>query len=251
MQPGEVPAQLLLAEPRNVDNTPRIAMAWSSEGAFTGRIVAQIEFGFGFAPGPLFTLQHNGAPGSTKPRATKRARSTSRCAMPTASSCSRRSVTTTWRSSACLFGVDLYPPDVSPRATDRSAVPGCRRRALLQQPGVHRDVRLAHDAPPSRPRCLIPRADPARLTYDVLTQPSADARIPRDAWPASAAKVERWPRGPARMYDFPTARVKVRGCNACRRVRRQCRALAAVGAGARRGRARLPQAWRRTRIGSR
>ena len=63
MQPGEVPAQLLLGEPRNVDNTPRIAIAWSSEGAFTGRLVAQIEFGFGFAPGPLFTLQHNGAPG--------------------------------------------------------------------------------------------------------------------------------------------------------------------------------------------
>src|SRR6185436_14322376 len=61
-QPGEVPPELLLAEPRNVDRTPRIAVAWSSEGAFTGSIVAQIEFGLSFSGGPFFSLQHNGAP---------------------------------------------------------------------------------------------------------------------------------------------------------------------------------------------
>jgi hypothetical protein len=60
VQPGELPSELLLAEPRTEVGTSLIGLAWSTEGGFTGSIVAQVEQEPSFTPSAAFTLQSNG-----------------------------------------------------------------------------------------------------------------------------------------------------------------------------------------------
>src|SRR6185295_2431190 len=123
IQPGEVPAQLVIGEPRNVDQTPRIAVAWSSEGAFSGSILARIEFGFGFTSLAEFTLQHNGAPAIYQ--APSETEDTSPFELRYADGFFvLTALSDTPFGPPGLFGVDIFPSGVTPVPPDRPPCPG-------------------------------------------------------------------------------------------------------------------------------
>jgi hypothetical protein len=209
-QPGEVPPTLLIAEPRNVDHTSDLALAWSSEGAFVGRIVAQIEFGFSFAQGPFFELQANGPAatyegGDLQGPANFDLRYADGFFLLTAQRDNDVSV-------GLPFGVDIYPPDVtrvppsSPPCTPTST--GLCSNSLGFINFNDWPKRAGESA-----SLLIPRADPAALNYTVLVKPSSARDFGATLVNASGQSA-KLPRGVARVFDFPTARAKVRGCNA-------------------------------------
>jgi len=87
-QAGEVPPTLTLAQPRMVNFTNHLALAWTSEAAFSGSIVAQIELGLSFAPFTTYTLSTTARASSTKkaPACRPVAWPISSFVMPTASS---------------------------------------------------------------------------------------------------------------------------------------------------------------------
>jgi hypothetical protein len=208
IRPGEVPPRLLLGEPRNVDGTSRIALAWASEGAFSGAITAQIWYGINFTPGEIFELQHNGAPAFFDAEDfTGAARFELRYAdgffLLTAQSDNEVG-------GAGNFGVALTPSGVSnevpeflPECTGNDTEP-CRYGFINN---ARWPARAGEQA-----SLLIPRADPAMLTYGVFIKPSP-TRDFHETIVGARGQSETFSRGFAITYDFPTASVKVRGCN--------------------------------------
>ncbi|HEU5295794.1 MAG TPA: hypothetical protein VFU71_13515 [Burkholderiaceae bacterium] len=208
-QPGELPAELLLGEPRNVDHTSHLALAWSSTGAFTGSIVAQIEFGLSFAAGPAFTLQHNGAPAFYEAEdsvgaAAFELRYADGFFLLTAQRDNDVGV-------GLPFGVDLYPPDVPRVPPIAPPCTGNDTEVCSNSLGFINFMDWPQRAGEQATR-LIPRADPAMLTYDVLLKPNA-SRDFVGVLLGTGGQGDQMPRGVARTLDFPTASVKVRGCN--------------------------------------
>ena len=215
VRPGELPEVLLLGEPRNEDDTSNIALAWSSEGAFTGSILARIEAGLGFTPLDQFTLQHNGAPvvyeaagdDGSVPFELRYADGffllTAQVDNPSGLQ--------------GLYGVDIYPTGVPP--VPPAGIPPCTgndTEVCSNSMGFIENARWPRVAGDWR-SLLVPRADPAKLTYDVLFKLNEGAEFL--FWTAFEPQPvrrqgARLPRGTPAVWDFPTARVKVRGCNA-------------------------------------
>jgi hypothetical protein len=209
-QPGELPPRLLLGEPRNVDRTSKLALAWASEGAFTGAITAQIWFGVNFTAGPIFELQHNGAPASY----------TAEDSTPGGAAFELRYadgffVLTAQRDNdvdtVMPFGVAITPSGVSNQIPE--FLPRCTGNDT--EPCVHGFINNANwpKRAGEQATLLIPRADPAMLTYGVFIKPSP-TRDFHETIVGAPGQSESFPRGAAATYDFPTASVKVRGCNA-------------------------------------
>src|SRR5262245_21620094 len=205
VQAGQLPTSLVLAEPRSANFSNRIELAWAADGVFAGSIIAQIELGLSFAAGDAFELRHNDA-GST--------------AIVSGGAHEFRYANGFFLLTALQdndvgqglpFGVDIYPvgvqrvPPIAPPCTgDDTEVcyTGFGFINFMDWPKRAGDV----------VDLLIPREDPAGLTYTVLLQPAsgddfhAVATISGNLF----ATVER---GAAWRLDFPSARVKVRGCN--------------------------------------
>jgi len=210
IQPGEVPAQLVIGEPRNVDQTPRIAVAWSSEGAFSGSILARIEFGFGFTSLAEFTLQHNGAPAIYQ--APSETEDTSPFELRYADGFFvLTALSDTPFGPPGLFGVDIFPSGVTPVPPDRPPCPGNGNEECSNSLGFINNGRWPRVAG-DWVSLLIPRDDPAMLVYTVLAKPN-----PRqDFMPLlerARGQGASMMRSQASQYDFPTATVKVRGCD--------------------------------------
>jgi hypothetical protein len=208
VQPGEVPPELLFAEPRPVDQTSKLALAWSSESAFTGAITAQIWFGVNFSAGPVFELQHNGAPAFYV--VTDFAGDEARFEMRYADgffvlTAERDSTNDTMNFLVAITpsGVSNENPEFLPRCTGNDS-----------EPCVHGSINNGNwpKRAGGQATLLIPRADPAMLSYSVLVKPNADADFAEFAAGLSGQSAVV-PRGPARQLDFDTARAKVRGCN--------------------------------------
>ena len=112
-----------------------------------------------------------------------------------------------------LFGVDIYPPDV-PRVPP--VVRPCHDNG--NQPPCSSSLGFVNsfDWPKvagASVSVVIPRADPAMLSYTVLVKVNADRDFVGTLENASGQSAAM-PRGSSWSWDFPTATVKVRGCNA-------------------------------------
>jgi len=207
-QPGELPAELLFAGPRAVDHTPSIALAWSSEGAYTGRVVAQIELGLSFAASTAFELQHNGAPAFYEAEdANGLARFELRYADGFFLLTAQRDNDVTI---GLPFGVDLYPPDV-PRVPPLAPPCPSVEEVCSNSLGFISFMDWPKRAGESATR-LVPRADPAMLRYSVFIKVDERAEWFETIGGASGQSIVM-PRGEAWRLDFPTARIKIRGCN--------------------------------------
>ena len=204
-QVGELPESLALGEVRTFNFTDRLSLAWAGDGAFTGSIVAQIESGGTFAPGPFFTLQHNGppAPPTAEGGGPHEFRYANGFFLLTA--LQDNDVT-----QGLAFAVDLYPTGVTrvpPTSACEPSFPApCYNGLGLI--GFQDWPKRAGDSV----NLLIRREDPAGLPYTILIKPSdreefhSAAVLPGEL----SATIER---GAAWKLDFPTARAKVRGCD--------------------------------------
>lgn len=211
---GAMPT-LTLSVPRPEQFTSRPALAWTS-GDFTGSLFVRIELGLSFFPGPGWTLQHNGpavvhelmAPFPTPDAPLRPARFEFKYAdgyfVMTALDDNDigRSFT--------AFGVDVYPSGVTP------VTPSIRCDSGIS-PCYNGHGFFAWQDWPKRAghsvSLVVPREDPAELVYSVLLKPSEreEFRTVAERITGQSAVIER---GAAWKLDFPTARVKVRGCSA-------------------------------------
>jgi hypothetical protein len=208
-QPGELPPRLLLGEPRNVDRTSKLALAWSSEGAFTGAITARIWYGINFTGGETFQLQHNGAPAFfDAPGLTDGSRFEMRYAdgffVLTAQRDNDANEAGNFIVAITPPGAENEIPEFLPRCTGNDTEP-CVYGSIVNWIWPKRAGEQA--------TLLIPRADPAMLTYGVFIKPSPMRDFHQTIVGARGLS-ESFPRGAASAFDFPTASVKVRGCNA-------------------------------------
>ena len=197
------PPPIVLGEPRSVDRDNRLAFAWASDG-FTGSIFARIEFGFSFAEGQGWTLQHNG-PSAVYVEG------------------SDAVFTPSYRDGFFLmvaqddsdnnagegYGIDVYPGDVTPISP---AYP-CYYNDPCQN---NIDFTPWYEFPRNAGETLsllIPRADPLGLRYTIEVQPEAGRGFAPLAENLEGLSGHA-ERGVAWKYDFPTARARVVGCSA-------------------------------------
>ena len=224
VQPGELPSELLLGEPRGSPLGPPsggsviptffrqtdIALAWSSEGAFTGSIVAQEEFSLDLATGAAFTLPHNGAPVFYRHDAVFELRYADGFFLITAQQDNVDEF-------GELFALDIYPPDV-PRQPPIGGVPPCPGDGVeVCSNGLGFIKRSLWPSVAGKSRSLlIARPDPTDLTYTALItpNPSCEAPIARRLPDTRAQYAVMERGGPVWQFDFQTARVRVQGCNA-------------------------------------
>ena len=200
---ARLPSSLLFAEPQPVIQRPYLGYAWSSEGAFTGSIVAQVEQKPTFAPTAAFTLQSNGPAVTFGDHQFRYADGFLQI--------------TALVDNDAVQGqplvVDLYPPDVT---RVPPLVPLCRD---IGTPPCSNSLGSANSfdwpkgAGQSVSVVVVPRADPAMLAYNVLEKFGAGSDFAAFAGGTSGQSFEE-ARAPLSAYDFPTAKAKVRGCDA-------------------------------------
>jgi hypothetical protein len=212
-QAGEVPPTLTLAQPRMVNFTNHLALAWTSEAAFSGSIVAQIELGLSFAQSTAYTLQHNGPSvidqeGATVPAsgvAHFEFRYVDGFFVMTALEDNDITLSLPYGVDIYPFGVQLVPPIAPPCTGNDTEVcyTGFGFINWMDWPNrAGGEVSL-----------VVARPDPAALNYSVLLKPNEreDFRSVATGIHGQSTLLER---GAAWKLDFPTAQMKLRGCNA-------------------------------------
>lgn len=187
----QAPPTLTLAQPRHVTLSDRIALAWTSED-FSGSIVARLEAGLSSAVVRTWALQHNG-PGVTTDHAWTPFELRYADGFFLLTSLQAYGP----ENNDALFGIAVYPGDVAPT-------------------GPRYDFFSFDEWPKGEGETLsllIPRNEPDGFTYSVLLRRSEreEFRTVAEGIVGQTAVIER---GIARTLDFPTARVKVRGCRA-------------------------------------
>jgi hypothetical protein len=211
------PVTITLSPPQTIPFSNRLALAWTS-GAFTGSLFVRIELGLSFFPGQSWTLQHN-APAviyqvsdidpSTGASRIVRFEFRYQGGFFLLTALDDNDV----GANSGPFGVDIYPSNVRPVSPELSCDFGdspCYNGYAFF-PWFDWPKRAGESL-----SFVIPRADPAGLTYSVLLKPNESEGFQPIAEGISglSATVDR---RAAWALDFPTARLKVRGCDTANR----------------------------------
>ena len=198
---------LTLSEPRNENFTSRLELAWTS-AEFTGTVLVREEDNF-FSVIRSWTLQHNGPSVIFERDRQPPEVGVVRFELRYAGGYVLLTALDGGTPAAIGGVIDVYPSNVTPVTPDV-------RCGIDPDPCYNGYGFLVSSDWPVRAgdslNLLIPRDDPAGLTYSLLLKPNEreEFRSLAQGLTGQAAIVER---GVPWKFDFPTARVKVRGCN--------------------------------------